>query len=48
MDDLKYPKDLILELECKDDPVNKAFSAPPLTNCSSKSCSKDGNRATIF
>ena len=47
MDDLKYPKDLVLELKCEDNLVNKAFSAPLLTNCGSKSCSKDRNRATI-
>jgi hypothetical protein len=35
-----------LELKYKDDPVNRAFSTPLLTNYSSKGCSKDGNRAT--
>ena len=47
-DNLEYPKDLVLELEYKDDLVNRAFSAPLLTNYSSKSCSKDRNRATIL
>ena len=46
MDNLKYPKDLILELECKNNLVNRAFSAPLLTNYSSEDCSKDRNRAT--
>ena len=47
MDDLKYPKDLVLKLKCKNDLVNKAFSAFLLTNYSSEGCSKDRNRITI-
>ena len=46
MDDLKYPKNLILELKCKDDLVNRASSTPLLTNCGSKGCCKDRNGAT--
>ena len=46
INDLEYPKDLVLELECKDNLVNKASSTPLLTNCGSKGCSKDGNKAT--
>ena len=46
MDDLEYPKGLILELEYKDGPVNRASSAPLLTNYSSKDCSKDRGGAT--
>ena len=46
MDNLKYFKDLILELECENNLVNKASSTPLLTNCSSEGCSKDRNGAT--
>ena len=46
MDNLKYSKDLVLELEYKDNPVNRTSSAPLLTNYGSKGCSKDGDRAT--
>jgi len=42
-DDLEYPKDLILEPECKNNPVNKVSSTPLLTDCGSEGCSKDGN-----
>jgi hypothetical protein len=45
VDDLKYFKDLVSELECKNDPVNRAFSTPLLTNCGFKGYSKDGNGA---
>ena len=48
VNDLKYSKDLVLKLEYKDDLVNKAFSTPLLTNCSSKGYSKDGNGATTL
>ena len=48
MDNLKYPKDLILELECKDNLVNKASSTPLLINYSIKGYSKDGNRVIIL
>ena len=44
---LKYPKDLVLELKCDGDSVNKAFSTPLLTNRSSKGYSKDKNGVTI-
>ena len=47
MDNLEYPKGLVSTLEYKDNPVNKASSAPPLTNYSSKGCSKDRDRAAI-
>ena len=47
MNDLEYPKDLISELKYKDNPVNKTFSTPLLTNHGSKGYSKDGNGATI-
>ena len=46
MDSLKYPKDLVLELECEDNLVNRASSAPPLTNYSFEGYSEDGNGAT--
>ena len=46
VDDLKYPKDLVLELKYEDDLVNKAFSTPLLTNQSSKGCFKDRSKAT--
>ena len=46
MDNLKYSKNLILKLEYEDDLVNKAFSAPLLTNRGSKGCSENKNRAT--
>ena len=42
----KYPKDLVLELEYKDNLVNRASGAPLLTNYSFKGYSKDGNGAT--
>jgi len=47
IDNLEYPKSLVLELECKDNLVNKTSSAPLLTNCSSKGCSKDRDGAAI-
>jgi hypothetical protein len=43
IDDLGYFKDLILELEYKDNLVNKAFNAPLLTNCGFKGYFKDRN-----
>ena len=46
INDLEYPKNLVLELEYEDNPVNKAFNAPLLTNHSSEGYFKDGNRAT--
>ena len=46
MDNLEYPKDLILEPEYKDDLVNRASSAPLLTDYGSEGCSEDRNRAT--
>jgi len=45
VDNLEYPKGSVSELEYKDDPVNRASSAPLLTNCGSKGYSKDGDRA---
>ena len=48
MDSLKYPKNLVLELECKDDLVDRASGAPLLTNCGFKGYSKDRNRATTL
>ena len=45
MDDLKYPKDLVSELEYKDGLINRASSAPLLTNYSSEGYFKDRNRA---
>ena len=48
MDNLKYFKDLVLELKCKDNLVNKVFSTAPLTNYSSKGCFKNKNKATII
>ena len=45
MDNLKHPKDLVLELEYKDNVVNRAFSTLLLTY-SFKGYSKDRNRAT--
>ena len=48
MDNLKYPKDLISELECKDNLVNKASSTPLLINHGSKGYFKDRNRATTL
>ena len=48
MDNLKYFKDLVLELEYKNNLVNKVFSAPLLTNYGFKSYSKNGNRATTL
>jgi hypothetical protein len=47
VDDPEYLKDLVSELECEDDLVNRAFSTPLLTNCGSEGCFKDGNGATI-
>ena len=47
MDDLEYSKDLVLELKYKDNPVNKAFSTPLLTNYGSEGYFKDGNGTTI-
>ena len=43
---LKYPKDLVLELEYKDNLVNKASNTPLLTDRGSEGCFKDRNRAT--
>ena len=48
VEDLKYLKGLVLELEYKDDLVNKTYSTPLLTNYSSKNGFKDGNRATML
>ena len=48
MDSLKYPKNLVLELECKDDLVNRASGAFLLTNYGFKGYFKDGNRAIIL
>ena len=45
-DDLEYPKGLILCLGCGINPVNRSSSALPLTNYSSKSCSKSEDGAT--
>ena len=44
-DNLKYSKDLVLELKYEDNLVNKAFSTPLLTNCGFKNYFKDKNRA---
>ena len=46
MDDLEYSKDLVLELECEDDLVDRVFSAPLLTDYGSEGCFKDRNGAT--
>ena len=46
MDGLKYFKDLVLELECEDDLVDRASGAPLLTDCGSEGYSEDGNGAT--
>jgi hypothetical protein len=43
VDNPEYPKDLVLELECKDDLINKAFSTPLLTNYGFEGCFKDRN-----
>ena len=48
MDHLKYPKDLILKLECKNDLVNRAFSTSLLTDYGSEGCFEDRNRATTL
>ena len=45
-DDLEYPKDLVSEPECEDDLVDRASSAPPLTDRGSEGYSEDGNGAT--
>ena len=37
---------MVLELECKNNSVNKTFSTPLLTNYSFKGYSTDRNRAT--
>ena len=42
--DLEYPKGLVLELEYKDNLVNKIYSTPLLTDYGFK----DGNRATTL
>ena len=47
MDNLEYPKGLISEPQYKDGPVNRASSAPLLTNYGSKGCSKDRDGAAI-
>lgn len=44
-DDLEYPKGSVSEPECEDDPVDKASSAPPLTDRGSEGCSEDGDGA---
>jgi hypothetical protein len=43
---LEYLKGLVLELECKDDLVDRTSSTSLLTNYGSKGCSKDRDRAT--
>ena len=48
MNNLKYPKDLISELEYKDNLVNKAFSTPLLINYSFKSYFKNRNKTTTL
>ena len=47
VNNLKYPKDLVSKLKCKDNLVNRASSTFLLTNYSSKGYFKDGNRTTI-
>ena len=46
VDNLKYPKDLVLKLKWKDNLVNQASSTPLLTY-NFKSCSKDRNKTII-
>ena len=48
VNDLEYPKGLVSDLEYKDNPVDRTFSAPLLTNYSSKGCFKNGNGATML
>jgi hypothetical protein len=45
---LKYPKDLVSELECEDDLVDRAFSTPLLTDRGSEGYFKDGNKTTTL
>ena len=46
VDDLEYPKGLILGLGCGINLVNRSSSAPLLTNYSSKGYSKSKDKAT--
>ena len=48
IEDLEYPKDLILKLKYENDLVNKTYNTPLLTNYGSEGSFKDGNRATIL
>ena len=45
MDNLEYPKDLVLDLEYKNNPASITSSASLLTNYSSKGYSKGEARA---
>ena len=46
--DLEHLKGLILELEYKDDLVNRIYSVPLLTNYGSESGFKDRNKTTTL
>ena len=48
VEDLEYPKGLVLELEYKDDPVNRIYSIPLLTDYGSEGGFKDRNRVIIL